>query len=292
MLNNGDNILRSNAPAGGQIPWWRSVYNRISQSGHEPDEEEKRPFRRKTLSRLRSNRHHRNSTKIPHQQITEQAPFDALNSRPSESVACKEHDAIPPQIFGHDRHVNDLRRASQWRYDDQSIPGPGPSSAHGVRRNLKSSTPGTALPSPKQALRSPPLMLPNGESGLPGPMVPLADIVPTMSFTSAPQPTPHWGSSEGLARGSTQKQDMQDMLHSSGDQAVFTTFSWDPPPGPPQDVDTLRGHITSPVEPQYNAVPYREGTSMPHDRHINTWLHSTQPRKMQSNASRPPRHGT
>ncbi|KJA20771.1 hypothetical protein HYPSUDRAFT_42863 [Hypholoma sublateritium FD-334 SS-4] len=269
LTNNGELMSRPNAQAGGQIPWWRSLYNRISQTGHEPDEEEKQPFRQKTLSRSRSYRHHRNSTKVPPQKITEQPPFDALNARPSESVAYEEHDALPPQIFGHDRHVNDLQQASQWRYDDQSIPGPGSSSAHGVRRNTRSSTPGTVLPSSMQALRSPPPMLHNGESGLRGPMVSLeSDIVPTMSFTSAPQPTPHWCSSEGPARASTRKHDMR---HSSDGQAVYATFSWDPPPHPPQDVDT-GGHMISPVEPQRNSVPYRE------------------PRKMESNASSPRLH--
>ena len=263
MINNSDYKPRTNAQAAGQIPWWRNVYNRLSQTGHEPDEEEKQPFRRKTLSRLRSDRNRRIGTKIPPQQIAEQVPFDALNSRPSEGTVCEEHDAIQPQFFCRDRHVNDLHGASQWRYDDgsESIPEPGPSSVRDLRS--PSLGPGTAVPLPKQALRGPPFIFHNSENG---PMSPPPDNVPTA------QRTPYQGSSGGQARASTQKHDTQ---HNSCNQTVYTSFAWDPPP---KDVDS-GGPNTSPVEPQHSSALRSEETSMPHDRHINTWLYSTPPRK-------------
>ncbi len=268
MINNSDYKPRTNAQAADQIPWWRNVYNRLSQTGHETDEKEKQPFRRKTLSRLRSDRNHRISTKISPQQISEQVPFDALNFRPSEGIVCEEHDAVQPQFFGCDRHVNDLHGARQWRYDDgsQSIPEPGPSSVRMAERDLRSSTlgPSTAVPLLKQTLRSPPFMFHNSESG---PMSSPPDNVPTA------QRTPYHGSSEGQARTSTQRHGTQ---HNSYNQtALYTSFAWDPPP---KDMDPA-GPDTLPVEPQHSSALHLEDTSMPHDRHINAWLYSIRPRK-------------
>ncbi|KAF9476348.1 DUF300-domain-containing protein [Pholiota conissans] len=142
---------RTDGQGAKQRSWWRRVYDRISQTEREHEEDEQEPLQQthRMRSRFRSQRH-RSSTQCmddtDHRDIDDQPSQGILypsKQRPSQ-MPLRDH-GIEPDAPRDDRDPlsgNDLRTTP--RYEDQPPPL---HTAHGGKRKLRPSRSGACVPS-------------------------------------------------------------------------------------------------------------------------------------------------
>lgn len=242
-----ESILNPYTRRAGQRSWWRKIYNRISQSGQEPEEE------RETSGNPRSQRHRKSGRSHP--DINGQSPevFN-FSPPPAAGVVYERYDARD-EDGDYRRPNNDSDRANQSWYEDRSIPVLG-LPLHSNRHSRKSDRAVSTLPS-AQCLEP---LAPSSHA--------LGEEAIHMAYMPLSQSAPHRGLAVEQTVAPTDTPEMQQTPN------VYLDSTWDSAPIPrrssPRDTS---------VTAYRKSIHRSEAATMPQgNKRVHAWLQSTQPR--------------
>lgn len=293
-MTNGDS--KANSQSTLQRSWWRSIYDRISQTGREPEEDKKEPFKQKqrTPSRFRSQRrHHRTSTQHLSdlgRDITDQPAqglLHPLKPRPSHIPLHHEYDEVYEVADDDDRlplSDDDFQRANHLQYEDRPILMLAHSKPHVSKRNSIPCRSGAHLPAHQFEKSSSPVLV-GGGSGANGlisrPTSPRTyETLFASSLLAAHTASPRvltTGPALQISTSASRKSEIH-----SPDQNTNFTFSGSLPPVPPKDSpENISPKDDETTSRQCRKSSHRrEAASVPQgrrDRRTNAWTHSTRP---------------
>ncbi|KDR75253.1 hypothetical protein GALMADRAFT_542138 [Galerina marginata CBS 339.88] len=248
-----------NHQPGAQRSWWRNIYDRISQSGQEVEEQGQEPFKKRRLSHLRSHRRRRRLLSDTEVKDTDRDIDDQLTPgmlRPP-SVQLPRNIGNPDyrrdQFFSENEDrmppINEDRRMRRYQLEDQPI-----------------ALPISPVSAGKRASRPPPTAYDPSD----GPGGPYEPIIPVRSQADLSQENKIYFPILGRQPGPSRRP-LRDSLvmpapldpryHSDSRQSSFV---WKPPSPPPKDHRGSKPHVEPATMPQHRtSVHRREPAAVP-----------------------------